>query len=188
MTARIQLLDDLQKKNAASVGFLPLHALEMYENQGRIAYAQENGDDCGYMIRGIWRNHTRVYQTVIAKDARRIEHGRTLNRRLVEDAILRRTERIILHCAADLAANEFWEALGYKQTGERRRRRDKYRPQIRWELILPTETARLERERIELEQQGLTKFAAMMAKQTIGGKPIKLRRATTGRLTTKLTC
>lgn len=109
----------LQDRNKEALGFLPRTKLEYYAENNRIYLHEENGEPCGYLIRGPWKPRTKIYQLAVAADARRIEHGIELVAQMLAEATLQQVCELTCWCAADLEANLFWKAIGFKQSKQR---------------------------------------------------------------------
>lgn len=124
----------------------------------------ENGEPCGFLLRGAARPVCKIYQTAICFDARRIHHATAIVDELKRWAIANGVERIRLHCASELAANHFWRAQGFDNAGTYRRRRKNGRALIRWELPLPAEAARLDAASKRLAAKGQTKLHSLLTR------------------------
>jgi len=126
------------------LGFLPVSALTHQLENNRIVMASHNDDPCGYVSRGPWKPETKIYQTAIEFELWREKHGDEIVNEIIRQAQRERVERITLHCAADLHANEFWKYMGFTKVGERIKSKHKRRIQNKWELRLD-EHSRLQR-------------------------------------------
>lgn len=159
-----KFLDFLQSKNNHALGFLPFVALETAIEQGRVIRAYENGEPCGYMIRGKIREETRILQIVVADDARRIEHATALVEALKGLCNAARAHSISLHCAEDLPANQFWEAIGFQKIGKRLKNKTGKRWQFKHRIDLPgLEIARIVKQK-EIKQAGLSALHRLLVK------------------------
>ena len=102
----------------SALGFLPKKAFQDAANQGKLSVAVVRGRGgklsyAGHLLHGGAFPHARVFQVFTKPHFRR----RGIARRLVE-AIVERSERdqfmsVSARVAGDLAANEFWEHLGF---------------------------------------------------------------------------
>src|SRR6266511_590796 len=91
----------MQLKGYEDVRFLPRPKQAEYASRGQLLTETENGDPCGYLVWGNGWPRMRVYQACIQHDARRLEHGLGLVRRLVRIAVEKDCETITLWCADD---------------------------------------------------------------------------------------
>lgn len=134
MRVRVGTLDDLpfmdalQKAHSKQLGFFPRAQMEGYLNAGHVLVAEEaaSGERLGYVAsrdRYLKRDELGViYQLCVAEAGRRKLVAATLLR----DVFARSLYGCRLYCcwcAQDLAANRFWEALGFQpiafRTGSR---------------------------------------------------------------------
>jgi len=183
----LKFLDYLQKREKDALGFLPWAAFEQALEKGRVLLCYDNDDPAGYLIHGPVRPVTKIYQTVVCDDVRRILHGTALVEAVTERANAGHARRISLHCAEDLEANKFWEALEFKKTGQRCRRKDGSRMQNRFEIILPgdelarqEEAAKLESYRADLRKSGHTNLHRLLMKNDGRHGQIEIRRKNHG--------
>lgn len=152
----------LADANTHALGFLPAATLAAYVEAERVRYAFENGEPCGYIIAGPPKPKQIIYQTCISYDARRRENGLSLVQEIIAAANAAKVERLSLHCAADLEANEFWKAAGFELVGERRKKRKHERPQNRFELELYAGRARRELEARAIHDRSLQNLNALL--------------------------
>lgn len=114
----LKFVDDLQKKHAKCVSFLPAVALEKYITQGKVKLASENGDPCGYFLgneRLTYEPRIRpIFQTAIAFDAQRRAHGMALVELAGRSALDNGQMVLQANCREGLEANEFWLAAGFQ--------------------------------------------------------------------------
>lgn len=157
-------LDYLQRKNTHALGFLPYAALEEAIQRGHVLRAFENEEPCGYLIRGILRQETRILQIVVEDDARRIDHATALVEGLTALCNANRGHSISLHCAEDLPANLFWEAIGFSKVGKRLKNKTGKRWQHKHQIDLPAkEMARIIAKK-EIKQAGLKNLHRLLVK------------------------
>lgn len=135
---------DLARKNYYSLGFIPKPRMEEYAQRGQILLESENDETCGYLVFGNGKRVMTVYQAVIDFTARRREHGLKLVERLVKRAVARNLEGILLWCADDLEANEFWRAAGFHWVDQRELDTRRGRKHNRWCFMLPAAGGTLE--------------------------------------------
>lgn len=159
-----KFLDHLQGLNAYALGFLPFQALQEAISRGHVLQAFENGQPCGYMIHGKLRLQTRILQTVVANDARRVEHATALVDALTMLANHVQAHALSLHCAEDLEANKFWQAIGFERIGRRLKNKRGKRWQIAYQRELPAKklTAIMQTKRVE--QAGLANLQRLLVK------------------------
>lgn len=104
-----------------SIGWLPYPAYERRHEQGRVFAVSNNAEFVGFAL---WSPNyedleLRILQIWIRGDARLLLHGRALTTAVCSEAAGLGLVRIRLWCAEDLAANLFWEALGFDCRGWR---------------------------------------------------------------------
>jgi len=109
------------KLDANSIGWLPHAAYDNRHDRGEILTLHRNDDLVGFVLmsRPSPYGELRCLQIWVRRDARMILHGRTLINKLEEIGRLRHCSCLRLWCAQDLAANLFWELLGFKKRGWR---------------------------------------------------------------------
>lgn len=130
-------MDDLAKREAEALGFIPNTVYPEAILRNQVKFSEENGQLCGFMLHGPPRHEIRVYQTAVEFDLRRLDHATCAVHRLIREALEADQEKIILHCATDLQANGFWRAAGFVSRGTRYPDHATRRELIRWEYILP---------------------------------------------------
>jgi GNAT superfamily N-acetyltransferase len=114
------------------LGWLPLAAYQMRHDRGEILAVYNNEDLVGYLLWAQAGNIVKIYHTWVRKDARIIMHGKALAGQLEETAITLGCDRLELWCAVDLAANLFWEAIGFSKIAWRWGRAKKSRRHYLW--------------------------------------------------------
>jgi ribosomal protein S18 acetylase RimI-like enzyme len=110
----------LAKKHYDEIGFLPAPRLQKYLDAGQLWITDENAEPCGFLVWGNGWPVLRVYQVCVQYDAQRRLHGARLVGRLINKAEREGYDRISCWVADDIAANDFWEAMGFRKMGERR--------------------------------------------------------------------
>jgi GNAT superfamily N-acetyltransferase len=114
----LQYVVDLQRKNSDSVGFLPQIVFEKGAETGQLFLGLLNGEPCGYILAGSgYQGVLRRWQVCIEYDARRRLYGAMLVAAVEEYGENLGCTSSVVHCASDLAANEFWAEVGYRMTG-----------------------------------------------------------------------
>jgi len=110
----------LMKQNYDAVGFIPSPTLQsQYIAAGRyVLQCDERGKPVGYILHGSVRpgRVLVVSQHCIDLDKRLHGYGRQAFDTVVERAKMANCRGITLHCAADLASNAFWQAVGLQLT------------------------------------------------------------------------
>lgn len=121
-------IDHLQKKNAEDLSFYPLSVLEREVVNGRVVLAEVNDAPAGYLYHGSVTSLTlRIHQACIQYDLRGYLYGAALVRWLESLGRAAGAHEIALRCGSDIAANGFWQAMGFEciavtQGGARRMR------------------------------------------------------------------
>lgn len=124
-------LDALRKKEGKALGFIPkeryLSIMERRESYGRARYRYEdvliafdNDDPTGfaYVSYGPKSHVGNIYQIVIREDARRWHRAALVLDYFEAQATERLCTTAKCRVAVDLEANHFWQAMGYRITGE----------------------------------------------------------------------
>jgi hypothetical protein len=141
----------LANRERHALGFLPdtIYAPALVD--GRCELITAEGWEAGYILRGPWREETKIFQIGVVPGVRLEDCGRSLFLRMKAQAVIAGVEAISLHCAVDLAANEFWEKLGLRCIGTRAPRSATAREAKKWQWLLPRGEA-LEKELSTLVQ------------------------------------
>lgn len=110
----------LMKEDYDALGFIPVTRLEKYERDGQIIIQNDlRGRHMGYLIHGkpVAGGMLSIAQAVIEYDRRSHGFGETSVMTLIERAKRANVAAIKLRCADELAANQFWQAMGFEHTG-----------------------------------------------------------------------
>lgn len=108
--------DHACKSDGHCIGWLPFAAYDDACESGRVLTLQRNDEQVGFALWSVSRElELRILQIWVRPDARMIENGRALVEAMIETAVARRCWRLRLWCAEDLAANIFWELLGFQR-------------------------------------------------------------------------
>ena len=109
------------KLDANSIGWLPKQAYDNRHERGELLTLYNNDDLVGFVLmsRPSPYGELRCLQIWVRRDARMMIHGRALIDELDTIAEQRHCWLLRLWCAEDLAANLFWEALGFQKRGWR---------------------------------------------------------------------
>lgn len=126
------------------IGWLPTAAYVGAHEQGRIIACYNNGDLVGYILWGANNGIMRCFVVWVRRDARLIIHGKALVQRIEEEGARRGCTRVELWCAVDLAANLFWQAIGFSKICWRWGRAKKARRHWLWRRAItsPSPTPR----------------------------------------------
>jgi hypothetical protein len=126
--ADLTYVDHLQRRNAEELAFYPLSVLEREMGPQRVVLAEVNGEPAGYLYHGSLSSPTlRIHQACIQYDLRGYLYGAALVRWLADVGTAAGSQEIALRCGSDIAANGFWQAMGFEciavtQGGARRMR------------------------------------------------------------------
>jgi GNAT superfamily N-acetyltransferase len=123
------------------IGFLPNTIYAPAALEGKLDICHGNGEPTGFLLRGSFRPCTRIYQTLVDPDWRLNDAARSMVLRLIAKCAEKDTERLMLHCACDLPANQFWQNLGFKMTGIREAAGPNCRPAYCWSWQFPAGAA-----------------------------------------------
>jgi hypothetical protein len=112
----LAFVDHLQKRNAEELAFYPKQVFEREISNERILLALVNNEPAGYLYHGAQRTSafTKIHQACIEYDLRGHWYGAALCKLLEESGMLLGIAGIQLRCGSDVAANRFWELMGYR--------------------------------------------------------------------------
>jgi N-acetylglutamate synthase-like GNAT family acetyltransferase len=114
----IHFIESLQKRYRGCLGFLTPEAQRMYIDRQQVQVAFENDQEAGYLLgsdRLRWQPLIRpIFQAAVSFDATRRHIGSGLLDIVISKAIHAGQIAIQANCAAELEANEFWKANGFK--------------------------------------------------------------------------
>ena len=112
----LTLIVGLMRQNTDALGFIPLPDLQArWLALGRFLIAADRRNKpIGYLLHGPRHRDGRMHvnQVCIDYDHRRREHATRLVAALVKRARSAGARRLILRCAADLDAIDFWSSIG----------------------------------------------------------------------------
>lgn len=111
-------LNDLylkEERTNESLGFSPTQTYQREAEAGKIFVGFLNGQPCGYVYAGamIPGKDLKVFQACLEFDIRRSLHGTAIIAHVVALATAAGCTGVTLRCGFDLAANAFWEAIGF---------------------------------------------------------------------------
>lgn len=142
------------RSDGNALGWLPTRAYEERHSAGEIHTIFRNSDCVGYCLWAIVAKVLHVYSCWIRPDARMIEHGRQLIRRVEATGRARGANAIRLWCAEDLPANAFWRQLEFEALNWRHGGIEKGRRHIQWRrpIMLPITAERKQGDELKLTQ------------------------------------
>jgi len=109
----LQYIDHLQRENAEELAFYPLAVFEREVWNGRLLIARINGWPAGYLYHGAMKARCKIHQACIQYDARGYMYGAALVGWMIELARQSGVYSIHLRCGSDIAANMFWQWMGF---------------------------------------------------------------------------
>ena len=127
----LKYIHSLSKIESNALGFIPNTAYEAAitgEKTGKrwsntcndkLWLCEENGDKVGFLLMSFGR-WSKVNQIAIQEDARRIERGKALIDAGMKHGQSKGIQDFACGCADDLASNQFWKGVGWKQLGDRK--------------------------------------------------------------------
>ena len=132
----VPFIDALQKQFNKALGFFPRAQLEGYLDNGWVLVAEMDGSPVGYVAsrdRYLKRDELGViYQLCVSPGAQRGLIGASLIKEVFERSAYG-CRLYCCWCAQDLAANKFWEALGFQAIAFRGGSAKKSRTHIFWQ-------------------------------------------------------
>ena len=109
----LKYIDHLQRKNAEELAFYPSQVFEREIENFRILLAKVNNEPAGYIYHGALSEQVKIHQACIEYDLRGQLYGAALVRHLIDLVDAYDGLSITLRCGSDIAANGFWEAMGF---------------------------------------------------------------------------
>ena len=111
----LAFIDHLQKRNAEELAFYPKTVLEREIQSQRILLALVNNQHAGYLYHGAMEGDRvcKIHQACIEYDLRGQWYGAGLVGSLEDTSNLVGAYGISLRCGSDIAANAFWERMGF---------------------------------------------------------------------------
>ncbi len=111
-------VDELMKRNSATLGFLPEEAILDHIDKGGVFGAKTGGGQLiGYLLYATYPNRFRIVHLCVSDDYR----GQGIAKRLVDKLKTTvTTQKVIkLHCRRDFLAHKMWPKLGFIPLGEK---------------------------------------------------------------------
>lgn len=127
----------LTKGHEKEIGFIPDTVYAPALLDGRCITTESDNDPIGFILRGPTRPVLKIFQTLIDPEWQRATEGSALLMRIIAHAADHNCERISLHCATDLDANQFWQAMQFTRSTFPRPGVDTRRPAWRWTWRFP---------------------------------------------------
>jgi len=110
----LSYIDYLQRKNAEELSFYPMSVFEREIGNARIILARLNDEPAGYLYHGSLSSSVlKIHQACIEYDLRGYLYGSALVNWLIDLARVSNCDEISLRCGSDIAANGFWQAMGF---------------------------------------------------------------------------
>lgn len=126
-------VDHAQRVDDHAIGWLPKQAIETYIERQGFTDVHLNGDRVAFALHRIDRlGRGQIVQTWVRPDARLIENGRELIRRVSAVFAKSGCTEIRLWCAADLAANMFWKQMQFEAISWDHGKRKSGRRRVLW--------------------------------------------------------
>lgn len=109
----------VMRQNTNALGFIPRATIEQrYIAHQQIVLATKAGTPVGYLLHGVARpgGVLTIAQHVVEYDYREHGYGMDAVRELIARAQTANCRAVVLRCAEDLHANQFWAAAGFERT------------------------------------------------------------------------
>jgi hypothetical protein len=119
------------------LGFLPQAAFDLAHTRGTLRVRHIGSEPIAYVLHGILKPETKIWQTYTAAELRLDDHADSLVRELLIDLSKAHAERVYCWVADDLEAIHFWEAIGFTRCGARNTSDEHKRPATRFQFRLP---------------------------------------------------
>lgn len=118
-------IEALRRADGADLGFVPFakyeHIVYKTSDRGRerwryewMIVAEDNDEVTGFLLTGFHRDGCKMQQVCVRNDARRMERALALVFACEDEARKRGCRRIRCRVAADIEANFFWRAAGFR--------------------------------------------------------------------------
>lgn len=131
---------DLQRRFTNQIGFLPTQATQRELERGRILIGTLNDDEAGFLYTlprlTSQPTTTAIIQTAVRMDAQRQLLGLQMITQIAHAAAAAGQTILQAWCKANLEANHFWQAAGFKPIAIRPGGNGKQVPHILWRLPL----------------------------------------------------
>lgn len=123
--ADLSAIESLRRHDGDALGFVPKakyeHIVYKTDDRGRsrwkyewLIVAEDNGEVTGFLLTGFHRDGCKMQQLCVRHDARRMERALAIVDACEVEARKRGCLRIRCRVAADIDANFFWQAAGYR--------------------------------------------------------------------------
>ena len=131
--ADLDAVDELMKRNAGTLGFLPSAALEDYFAKGGVLGAKtQDGQLVGYLMYAANRDRFRIAHLCVSEEGRGNGVARNLLEALKASASTQKV--IVLRCRNDFPAHRMWPKLGFVPISESPGRSKEGHPLTLWRL------------------------------------------------------
>lgn len=112
----IEFVKSLMRENSDSVGFIPTQGIKRAASKKCLIVQRIKNKRVGYLLFGPIQpgKDVHIWQECVHKDVRRMGCGRDVFTKLYRRTVRLGAKGISLRCAANLRANRFWQALGFK--------------------------------------------------------------------------
>jgi N-acetylglutamate synthase-like GNAT family acetyltransferase len=138
--ADLLFVRDLQRRFTNQIGFLPTEATQRELARGRIMIGTLNDAEAGFLYTlpalASQPTTTAIIQTAVRMDAQRQLLGLTMINAIASAATAAGQTILQAWCKANLEANHFWQAAGFKAIATRPGGNRKHIPHILWRLAL----------------------------------------------------
>lgn len=109
----LRFIDSESRKGTNQIGFIQRDKVRWLAEHGQAGIVEENRDPAGFVLHGRTPPDLRIYQVWMRSDARRHLYATLMLQHVEWFARIQRCRRITLRCATDLAAIDFWLAIGF---------------------------------------------------------------------------
>ena len=106
-------IDHLQRKNSSVLGWMSKATFEREIPLLRVLLAELDREPVGYLYHGSERKTCKIHQACIEYDLRGQSYGAALVNTLLDHLRVFGVQNVMLHCGSEMAANHFWEAMGF---------------------------------------------------------------------------
>lgn len=112
----LRFIDSEARKGTNQIGFVQRDKVRWLAEHGQAGIVEVNRDPVGFILHGRTPPDLRIYQVWMRSDARRHLYATLMLQHVEAFARSQRCHRVVLRCATDLAAIDFWLAIGFKIT------------------------------------------------------------------------
>ena len=113
----LRFIDSEARKGTNQIGFIHRSKVRWLAERGQAGIVEGNNDPVGFVLHGRTPPDLQIYQVWMRLDARRHLYASLMIQHVEWFARVRNCRRVVLRCATDLEAFDFWLAMGFTIAG-----------------------------------------------------------------------